>query len=126
MTDKKKNLVKSAGSENNAIEGLKQRIWVDPNCDCDCGCSDKDEDIERLVFEIPGVKKDKIHLHIVKDQLRLTAERSTNSEYYSEYMFACDVKTEDVKAKYEEGVLSVDVPFACKDPFAGSKPVQID
>lgn len=126
MTEKKKNQVKSIQPKSEPIENIKQRIWVCPTSDSDYGCSDTEEERERLYFELPGVKKDKIHLHVIKDQLRLVAERTDKSEYYSEYGFVCDVKPGEVKATYEDGLLAVDVPMDCKDPFTGSSPVKIE
>lgn len=102
------------------------RIWVDPCPTCDCGCSDEGEDTETLTFELPGVKKDEIHLHVVKEGLRLVAPRHDKYEYYSEYEFACDAVPDKVKATYEDGLLSVTVPLECPDPFRGSRQVPIE
>ena len=107
-------------------EDLKEFLWISPYMDCDCGSNDTSKDVSRYTFEIPGVKRDNIHLDIVKDGLRLTADRSDGYSYRSELEFVCPVKTEDVKARYEEGILNVEVPFACEDPFRDAKSIKID
>ncbi len=105
----------------------KRNIWVTPCVDVDCGCSDETEDpgTMRFSFEIPGVEKDKVHLHVIKEGLRLSAPRNDGIRYVSEYGFSCPADAEHVKAQYRDGILDVTVPYACPDPYAGSDPVPI-
>ena len=126
MAEKKKNQKIVSKPKSESTEQVKQRIYICPTSDNDCGCNDTGVSQERLYFELPGVKKENIHLDVVKDQLRLVAERTEKSEYYSEYGFVCDVEPKEVKATYGDGLLTVDVPMVCKDPFEDSKPVKIE
>jgi HSP20 family molecular chaperone IbpA len=102
------------------------RIWVDPCPVCDVGCSDEGDDSETLTYEIPGVKKEEIKLHVVKDGLRLVAPRHDKYEFFSEHSFACDAMPDKVKAKYEDGLLTVNVPLDCPKPFKDSKQITIE
>jgi len=104
----------------------KRKVWVVPCTTCGCGCSDEEEDQYELVYELPGVKKEDIHLHVVKNGLRLEAARGEDVEYVSEYQFICEANPEGVKATYDNGLLDIIVPYACPDPFKGSKPVEIE
>ncbi len=103
---------------------LIRRIWI-PGCACSEGCSDEGEDNVSITFEIPGVKKDDIDLRIIPDGLRLEAKRDKNTAYVSEYTFACDADPDHVKAEYHEGVLNVDIPLKCKDPYVDGKKIVV-
>jgi HSP20 family molecular chaperone IbpA len=126
MGEKKKKQVITSQSKSESLDTIKQRIWICPTSESDCGCNDNGEEQERLYFELPGVKKENINLHVIKDQLKLIAGRTEKSEYYSEYGFGCEIEPEKVKATYQEGLLTVDVPMVCKDPFLGSTPIKIE
>jgi HSP20 family molecular chaperone IbpA len=76
-------------------------------------------------FEIPGARKETIDLKITKEGLRLTAARDENVEYYSEYSFICDGKPDAASAKYDNGILSVTVPYECPDPFKDAQKISI-
>ncbi|MBN1409547.1 MAG: Hsp20/alpha crystallin family protein [Spirochaetales bacterium] len=105
--------------------GNKKRIWVDPDIDCNCDCAeDERDDFLRLTYEIPGVDKDKIHLKVIKDAVRLIAHRD-DGDYFNEFAFQCEVDTENVKAAYDNGILTVDVTTLCPDPFKEAHAVKI-
>ena len=103
----------------------KRQIWIHPCTSCGCGCNEDDDDQYELVFEIPGVKKEDIHLHVVKNGLRLVAPRDENTEYVNETSFVCEADPDNVSANYDNGILTVAVPYSCPDPFKGTTPVQI-
>ena len=98
---------------------------IEPCISCGCGCESDDEDVYSLTYELPGVKKEEIHLHIVKEGLRLNAPRGEYIEYFSEYTFGCEVDPNQAKVIYEDGILTISVPYTCPDPFKGSKPIAI-
>jgi HSP20 family molecular chaperone IbpA len=102
----------------------KRSIWVNPCLDCDCGCTEDGEDINRFIYEIPGVDKKNITLKVTKDALRMVASLD-DIEYVNEYPFVCEADPEGVEASYKNGVLTVDVPFKCPDPFRDAQPVKI-
>lgn len=104
----------------------KKLIWVHPCMDCGCDCDDVDDDHYHISLELPGVKKEDIDLKIIKTGLRLRAKKNDEIEYVSELKFLCDAKASNAKANYEDGLLTVDVPFDCPDPFKGIKSVKIN
>ena len=81
----------------------------------------------RLAVDLPGFKKDEISLDLKDGYLTLSAEKGLDKDEedkkgrilrQARYAGACsrsfyvgDVKAEDVKAKYEDGVLTVLVPM---------------
>src|SRR5271157_739060 len=99
------------------------RIWVS-GCAC-CDCDTEDTDKVSLTFDIPGAKKDDIDLRVIPDGLRLVAKRDPTTEYVSEYSFMCPADVDKVKASYTEGVLEVEVPLTCKDPFSDSPRIDV-
>ena len=101
----------------------KTRIWVS-GCAC-CNCDTEDTDKVSLTFEIPGAKKDDIDLRVIPDGLRLVAKRDPTTEYVSEYSFMCSAEVDKVKASYADGVLEVEVPLTCKDPFTESPKIEL-
>jgi HSP20 family molecular chaperone IbpA len=104
-------------------EKAKKRIWINP-CDCDCGCDEGEEDVYHLTYELPGVDKKDIDLKITKEALRLVAARG-DVEYVNEFNFVCDVDAEAVQASYNNGLLLIEVPLDCPNPFNDAKKVSI-
>ncbi|MBN2440426.1 MAG: Hsp20/alpha crystallin family protein [Spirochaetales bacterium] len=94
----------------------RQQLWVNPTIDCNCECSDEDNNVYHITYEIPGVKKDDIHLKVIKSGVRLVAHKD-NIDYINEFAFQCDVDTSKTLAAYEDGVLIIDAPYDCPDPF---------
>ena len=80
----------------------------------------------RMAIDLPGFKKDEISLNLKDGYLTISAEKGLDKEEENKkgrvlrqerYMGACsrsfyigNVKAEDIKAKYEDGVLNVLVP----------------
>ncbi len=107
-----------------AEKAIKNRYWINP-CDCGCDCDDGEEDVYRLTYELPGIKKSDIDLKFTKSSLRLIAKRG-DAEYYNEFSFVCDVDTSNVQAVYENGLLNIEVPFNCPNPYKEAKTVKIN
>ena len=95
----------------------KKLIWVHPCVDCGCDCDEIGDDHYHISLELPGVKKKDIDLKVIKTGMRLRAKKGKETEYVSELKFLCDAKADAVKADYEDGLLTLDVPFDCPDPF---------
>jgi HSP20 family molecular chaperone IbpA len=104
----------------------KKLIWVHPCIDCGCDCDDVESDHYHITLELPGVKKKDIDLKVIKTGLRLRAKKGKDIEYVSELKFLCDADPSKVEAEYEDGLLSVDVPFDCPDPFKDASTVKIN
>ncbi|MHA1610549.1 MAG: Hsp20/alpha crystallin family protein [Promethearchaeota archaeon] len=132
MSDKKKEKEKSK-PETTPVDKkkniMRRRVWVPACPTCDCECADEDDashDVEHLVWEIPGVKKEEIKLDVVKDRVRMIAPRGDSMEFVSEYLFSCPADVEEKQtAVYENGVLSLDVPLKCAHPYDNATHVSV-
>ncbi|HMF33504.1 MAG TPA: Hsp20 family protein [Candidatus Lokiarchaeia archaeon] len=105
---------------------LVERIWVNPSFSDDSACSDDGSDVYHLTYAIPGASKDNIRLRVLNDRVRLDAARGDDAEYASEISFCCDADPSRVSARYEEGLLQVDVPVNCPDPYSDATDVPIE
>ena len=103
---------------------IKNSIWINP-CDCGCDCEGAEEDVYRLTYELPGVKKRDIDLRVTKKSLRLVAKRD-DVEYYNEFPFTCDADDENVQVVYENGLLNIEIPLSCPNPFKEANTVKIN
>ena len=96
----------------------------------------------RFAVELPGFKKDEISLDIKDGYLTIAAQKGVDKDEQDKkgrvlrqerYAGACsrsfyvgNVKPEDVKAKYEDGVLSVIVPKEDVKKLASSIAIAIE
>ena len=85
----------------------EEKIKVSPEI-----CAYVDENHTRLTIEaaIPGVKKEDIMVKMHEDSFSLRAPRQ-DLEYVAALAFCCPVKPEAAVAKYENGLLKIEVPF---------------
>ena len=100
------------------------------------------EDSYELDIDLPGFKKDEISLDIKDGYLTIAAQKGLDKDEQDKkgrvlrqerYAGACsrsfyvgNVKPEDVKAKYEDGVLSVIVPKEDVKKLASSTAIAIE
>ena len=113
----------------------KRKYWINPHVHCGCDCGTKNDeheegcsDIEseyKLIYELPGVKKDNISIKVVTNGLRLNAKRGKHQEFVNEYPFLMDVSPNDTVAHYNEGLLVVHVPIVGEDPFKKVNSIEI-
>jgi HSP20 family molecular chaperone IbpA len=88
-------------------------------------CSYVDDEHTKLTLEIsiPGVEKKHIKLKMHEDSFSLAAPRD-ETEYVTTLSFCCPVKPEAAEANYENGLLTVEVPF--KDPMEDAIAISIN
>lgn len=72
--------------------------------------TDDDQTKLYIDIEIPGVRKEDINFKINEDSFYLSALRD-DAEYVLSHSFSSPVKQEESKAKYENGLLKIEVPF---------------
>lgn len=96
----------------------------------------------RLAVDLPGFEKDEIHVDVKDGYLTVSAEKGLDKDEEDKkgrilrqerYAGACsrsfyvgDVKPEDVKAKYEHGVLTILVPKHDSKKLTSSSKVTIE
>ena len=96
----------------------------------------------RFAVELPGFEKDEIHVDVQDGYLTVSAEKGLDKDENDKkghlirrerYAGACsrsfyigDVKPEDVKAKYESGVLTLEVPKAEAKKLPSSSSIAIE
>ena len=88
-------------------------------------CSYVDDEHTKLTLEIsiPGVSKENIKLKMHDDSFSLSAPRD-ETEYVTTLSFCCPVNPEGAQASYENGLLTVVVPF--KDPMEDAVTIAIN
>lgn len=88
-------------------------------------CFDTDDDQTKGTLEIalPGVRKEDIDLRINEDSYSLSAVRG-DTKYVASQTFCCPVVPGKAKAKYENGLLKIDVLF--KDPMEDAVTVKVE
>ncbi|MFH0875369.1 MAG: Hsp20 family protein [archaeon] len=77
-----------------------------------CSYASDDESKMYVEIAIPGVKKESISLKLQEDFLYLNATRSDKDiEYVASLSLCCPVDPNKAHAKYEDGLLKIDVAF---------------
>ena len=87
----------------------------------------EDEEKYTLSFDLPGMKKENIHMNFVDGTLKISGERVAMEEktdatchrverlsgkFFRSFNFPTQVASENISAKYVDGVLIVSVPKA--------------
>ncbi len=87
-------------------------------------CSYIDEDDNKLHLEValPGVKKENIQLRLKEDSFFLSAPRD-DLEFVTTGAFCCPMNINSVNAKYDNGLLQIELPF--KDAMDGAREIAI-
>jgi HSP20 family molecular chaperone IbpA len=85
----------------------QERVKVAPEV---CTYTDDDHNTLTIEITIPGVSKEDINLKMHADSFNLSAPRK-DIEYATTLSFCCPVVPEEAKAKYDNGLLKIEVPF---------------
>jgi HSP20 family protein len=72
---------------------------------------DRDGEKYHLEVELPGVKKKDVNLEISERTFCIEGQRD-DVDYYSCYTFGHPVNSDEVEAKFTNGLLNVTVPLA--------------
>lgn len=84
---------------------------------------DEAHDSLHIEIELPGIRKENISFKIHEDSFYIRATKE-GVEYVGSYSVCCPVRPADAKAKYEDGLLTVDVPY--KDTLEDAVEVPIE
>ena len=75
-----------------------------------CAAYDDEKNSYHIEIELPGVNKNKIDLKVLSGGFMLSAPKG-DIEYSGDYTFCCPVEYEKTQAKYDNGLLSIDIPM---------------
>jgi len=96
-----------------------EKTRIRPNV---CAAYNEEKNQYNIEIELPGVKKDKIDLHVLSGGFMIKAPKG-DIEYHGDYTFCCLVDTDRTEAKYDNGLLTINAPL--KEPYTGAKKVQV-
>jgi HSP20 family molecular chaperone IbpA len=98
---------RGARQGNQEVAAMAERIRVAPEI-----CSSVDDEHTKLTIEvsIPGVKREDVNLRMHEDSMALSAPRD-DVEFTTTLAFCCPVRASEAVAKYENGLLRIEVPF---------------
>jgi HSP20 family molecular chaperone IbpA len=88
-----------------------------------CAMPDERHENLHIEVELPGVEKKDISLSMHEDSFFIQASRD-DLEFVGSYAVCCPIDTEKAKAKYNNGLLSIDVPYLKPQERAEKIPVQ--
>jgi HSP20 family molecular chaperone IbpA len=77
----------------------------------------------RTSTSLPGVEKKDISLSMHEDSFFIQASRD-DLEFVGSYAVCCPIDTEKARSKYNNGLLSIDVPYLKPQERAKKIPVQ--
>ncbi len=97
-----------------------EKIKVSPEI---CSYVDEAHSVLTIEISVPGVNKRDILLRMHDDSMTLSAPRD-DLEYVATLAFCCPVKQEKAVARYENGLLKIEVPF--RDSMEGAVTVDIE
>ena len=87
-----------------------------------CSYVNEENDTLHMEVALPGVRREDISLRLKEDSFYLSAPRG-DLEYVTTGNFCCPMDITGTDAKYENGLLQIEVPF--KDPMAEAVTVQV-
>lgn len=89
-----------------------------------CAYSDESGDNLFIEIELPGVDKDNISLKVSEDSFTVDATKE-DIRYVGTYVLSCPVVPDQAKARYKNGLLSVEVPYVEQPREAREIPIEM-
>ncbi len=87
--------------------------------------ADREHNKLTIEAEVPGVEKKDITVNMHDDSMSLYAPRKAEGvAYAASVSFCCPVKPKEAKARYENGLLRIEVPFKFKPEESVKVPVE--
>lgn len=87
-----------------------------------CAAYNEEKNNYHIEIELPGVKKKDIDLKVMSGGFMLCAPKG-DIEFTGDYTFCCPVDVDKTEAKYDNGLLSIDVPM--QDPYDTATKIKI-
>ena len=87
-----------------------------------CAYSDEKDKNLKIEIELPGVKKENIKFKMEETGFYIDAKKE-DVEYLGAFALCCPVLPKRAKARYQEGLLSVTVPY--KETFEKAMEIPI-
>jgi HSP20 family molecular chaperone IbpA len=88
-----------------------------------CSWADDESNTYKIEIQLPGVEKDTIKLKMHDDSFFIKGE-TEETIYIGSYGVCCQIKPEEAKALYKNGLLKIEVPF--KEPEFHSIEINIE
>ena len=79
-----------------------------------------------MAIELPGFQKEDIKVDLKDGYLTVTAQKSLDKESCSRTFYIGDVKAEDVKGKYDAGILTLEFPKEDQKKIEEKRTIAID
>ena len=88
-------------------------------------CMYLQHDLERYSAEIelPGVRKEDIDIEVMENGMCISGKRG-ETELSGCWLLTHQIKVDEVKARYEEGILDIDLPL--KNPLKRGRKVKVE
>lgn len=96
-----------------------EKTRIRPNL---CAAYDDKKNLYNIEIELPGVKKDDIDLKVLPGGFMVKAPKG-EIEYRGDYTFFSPVDPEKTNAKYENGLLTINIPL--KEPYEDATRVTV-
>ncbi len=87
-----------------------------------CAAYDDKKNLYNIEVELPGVKKSDIDLKVLPGGFMMKATKG-EIEYRGDYTFFCPVEPEKTNAKYQDGLLIIDIPL--KEPYEDATKISV-
>ena len=105
---------------NRRTKNIAEKTRISPAV---CAMPDEKHENLHIEIELPGVEKEDISLQTHKDSFFIKAP-GDDLEFAGSYAVCCPVEVEKARARYRNGLLSIDIPCLKTQEHAKQIPVQ--